>query len=229
MSPEAQPIYLLADSQLLFWQNGDARLLESIARRAQATALRAAYIGASNGDAPEYYDIFVAAVSAVGVNDCRMIRSSFSSEDEAFLNGADIVLLAGGDVAAGWKIIDETGMKDAVISRYHAGATIIGVSAGAVQLGMYGLSEERDVTATLLETFKLCPFVIGAHDEGDDWRSLTNVVRMLEGSVQGVGIPAGGGVVYHPNGELEPVRKAAHHVLLRGREVVTSILLPSRH
>jgi peptidase E len=222
---EPPPLYLFADSSILFWKNGDSLFLQSILKTAETDALRAAYIGASNGDVPEYYEIFLAAMSGIGVSRCRMIRSSFSSEDEAFLNDADIVLLAGGDVAAGWKVLGETGMKEAIVARHAAGASIVGISAGAVQLGMYGVTEDG-TTGTVFDTFKLCPLVIAAHDETNDWRSLRNAVRLLEGAVPGIGIPAGGGLVYHTDGSLEPVRRSAFHFSLHRGEVVSSLLCP---
>jgi cyanophycinase-like exopeptidase len=218
-----RPIYLLADSQLLFWKDGDARFLESVLEPARAP--RAAYIGASNGDVPEFYDIFRAAMHAVGIRDCRMIRSAFPSEDETFLNDADVILLAGGDAAAGWRIISRTGMKDAVIARYHAGATLLGVSAGAVQLGMHAISQQADGLGTLLDTFQICPFIVGAHDERNEWRDLHHTVHLLEGRVQGIGIATGAGVVYHPDQSIEAIRHAFHHVHFMGGVVRRELVL----
>jgi cyanophycinase len=63
-----QPIYLLADSQLLFWEDarrGGSLLLEELACRGVPRSPHAAYIGASNGDAPESYEIFEAAEQPV--------------------------------------------------------------------------------------------------------------------------------------------------------------------
>ena len=62
-APQLQPLYLLADSQLLFWKRQDRLLLEAaLDGLARDTSLSAAYIGASNGDRPEFYGIFEAAV-----------------------------------------------------------------------------------------------------------------------------------------------------------------------
>ncbi|EUA33784.1 hypothetical protein I552_4563 [Mycobacterium xenopi 3993] len=73
-----QPLYLLADSQLLFWKRQGRLLLETaIEGLAGDSAPRAAYIGASNGDRPEFYGIFEAAVDAIAIANRRMIDSSF--------------------------------------------------------------------------------------------------------------------------------------------------------
>ncbi|MDT5257331.1 MAG: hypothetical protein QOD10_2411 [Mycobacterium sp.] len=51
-----QPLYLLADSQLLFWKRQDRLLLATaLDGLARDTPVSAAYIGASNGDRPEFY------------------------------------------------------------------------------------------------------------------------------------------------------------------------------
>src|ERR1700741_520290 len=81
-----QPLYLLADSQLLFWKRQDRLLLEAaLDGLAGAIPLNAAYIGASNGDRPEFYEIFEAAMDAIGITDRRMIDSSCGPDHRAFL------------------------------------------------------------------------------------------------------------------------------------------------
>src|SRR5215467_3144281 len=105
-----QPIYLFADSQLLFWRTAEGLFLNRITEPLTAAPPRAAYVGASNGDDPQFYAIFEFAMEGIGVRDCRMIRSSFSADDESFIREADIVLLAGGDVERGWQVLSETGL-----------------------------------------------------------------------------------------------------------------------
>src|SRR6185295_3145470 len=157
-------IFLLADSQLLFRQDGPL-LLERVVRTRDR--MKAAYVGASNGDNPDFYAIFVAAMEGTGIFDCRMIPSVVSEADLAFLNDADIILLAGGDVELGWRTFLANGLSHHIVRRYSEGATLIGISAGAVQLGLCGLAAD----GSLIETFKLVPFIIGAHEESDNWKT----------------------------------------------------------
>src|SRR6185369_4399235 len=126
-----QPIVLLADSQFLFWRKNDRLVLERVLKERP----KAAYIGASNGDNPDFYAIFVAAMEGFGIFDCRMIPSAISEADLSFLNDADIILLAGGDVALGWRTFVTNGLDNHIVRRYSERATLIGISAGAVQLG----------------------------------------------------------------------------------------------
>ena len=195
-----KPIFLLADSQLLFWRENGQLLLDRVVKERTRDQLKAAYIGASNGDSPDFYAIFVSAMEGAGIVDCRMIPSAISEADMAFLNHADIILLAGGDVEAGWRVFLTNGLSEHIVRRYFEGASLIGISAGAVQLGWCGLAAD----GSLIETFKLVPFVIGAHEEANHWKTTTELMR-LSGKTA-IGLPAGGGAIYHPDRTVEPLR-----------------------
>lgn len=164
--------------------------------------VKAAYIGASNGDDPRFYEIFVSAMEGVGVVDCRMIPSAVSEADMAFLNHADIILLAGGDVEAGWRVFLNNGLSEHIVRRYFEGATLIGTSAGAVQLGLCGLAAD----GSLIETFKLVPFIIGAHEESDNWKTTRELLRLSGPGKTAIGLPTGGGAIYHPDQTVEALR-----------------------
>jgi cyanophycinase len=228
VKPNLQPIYLLADSQLLFRNEGGELFLNSIRRRAARDPPKAAYVGASNGDAPEYYSIFEAAMGAAGVHERRMIPRAFRAEDRSFLGEADIILLAGGEVERGWGAFVETGMREFVLRRYFEGAVLMGVSAGAAQLGLCWPTGGGDSPEGLLDTFKLVPFVVDAHDEGRQWERLRGALRLLRGTARGVGIPAGGGMIYYPEGRVEAVRRPLHELSFEGGTIKESSLHPGR-
>ena len=225
-APQVQPLYLLADSQLLFWKRHDRLLLDAaLDGLARDTPLRAAYIGASNGDRPEFYKIFEAAVDAIGITDRRMIESSFGPDDRAFLERAQLVVLAGGDVRLGWNTFEKTGMTEVILGRYAQGAVLVGISAGAVQLGRYGIVETPDSPATeLLDVFDLVPVVIDTHDERAKWARLSRAIHSLQGAATGLGIPAGGGVIVHADNTIEPLRRPAHEFRFEGTHVTHSLL-----
>jgi cyanophycinase len=185
-------IFLLADSQLLFWRDNGQLLLERVVKARTRDRLKAAYVGASNGDNPDFYEIFVAAMEGVGVFDCRMIPSAVSEADLAFLNDADIILLAGGDVEIGWQTFLTNGLDKHIVRRYFEGATLIGISAGAVQLGLGYL--------------KLVPFIIGAHEESTNWKTTRELLRLSGSNTRAIGLPTGGGAIYHPDHTVEPLR-----------------------
>lgn len=218
MAQRLQPLYLVADSQLLFEMGHGPSLLDiALGGLARDTPLSAAYIGASNGDRPEFYEIFEAAMDAVGIADRRMIHSSFGRADRAFLEGAQLIVLAGGDVRVGWDTFEKTGMKDVILGRYAEGAALVGISAGAVQLGRCGLVETPESPAAdVLDLFNLVPMAIDVHDEQNDWARLQRTIRSLNGEATGLGIPSGGGVVVHADTTIEALRRPAHTFVFDG-------------
>jgi len=205
LSEPLAPIYLFADSQLLFWKRPDGRLfLREVADAIGVEHPSAAYIGASNDDNLEFYHgIFEPAMRQIDSGECRMILKHPAAEDAKFLETADIILLAGGSVETGWRAFTENGLRQLIPRCYLSGAVLIGVSAGAVQLGRGGLTDDE---SALLPTFSLLPFYVAAHDEKNDWESLRKLLQLAEAPCRGIGLTFGGGAVYHA-GELEPIAK----------------------
>jgi cyanophycinase-like exopeptidase len=221
--PDTRPLYLLADSQPLFWQGG--AYLRSICQVSGSSAPNVAYIGASNGDSPEAHAIFEAAMEQVVTGRVHWVRAAFSREDRQFLEAADVLVLAGGDVEVGWKVFDSTGLGELIVSRHREGAVLIGVSAGAVQFGKYASVADGDGARKLIETFGLIDVIVDAHDERRDWQALSATIQLLEGAAKGIGIPHGGALVAHPDGTFEPVGRAIEEFVLVAGRLRRSVLL----
>lgn len=220
-----KPIFLLADSQLLFWRDEEGqRFLERaralIDAESPGKPPKAAYLGASNGDAPEFFDLFLAAMAEIRISDCRHIPARPSNDDFAFLNEADLILLSGGDVRRGWQAFQESGVKEKIAERYYDGAILVGVSAGAVQLGLKGWDEEE-----VFDTLSLVPFVVDVHDE-PAWTGLQRALPKAGEHARGFGIPSGAGALYHPDYSVEPVRSSLTEVERTEAGVRQSLLLP---
>lgn len=227
MSTTLKPIFLLADSQLLFWRDEEGKRFLDRARTlidadADGHEPKAAYIGASNGDLHEFYELFLGAMAEIGIRDCRQIFSQPNAEELAFLKEADVILLAGGDVRRGWTVFEETGLKEKLVERYYAGAILIGVSAGAVQLGLKGWTEDG---SEVFDTFRLVPFVVDVHDEGS-WTGLHHAVPRAGEHARGFGIPTGGGALYHPDYSVEPIRHALTEMEATESGLRQALLLP---
>jgi peptidase E len=225
-----KPIFLLADSQLLFWNGPGPGLAQPLRQalddRYTEDGPKAAYLGASNGDAPEFYDLFVAAMGGFDIHNCRMIPSIPASEDLEFLAEADLILLAGGDTSRGWLSFKNHGIIERIIERYYGGTVLMGVSAGAVQLGQRGWQSTVHSADDLFSTFQLIPFVVDVHDE-PDWNRLKQVVRLAGSSARGIGIPSGGGAIFHPDWSLEPLRHPLVEFTKGDDQLQQAMLLPS--
>lgn len=229
METLVKPIFLFADSQLLFWHTEDGPFLNRVRQALSDGPIdwepKAAYIGASNGDAPEFFDLFVAAMDGIAIHDCHMIPSEPSEEDYAYLNEADIIMLAGGDTAKGWNVFRENGLVEQIIARYAVGTILMGVSAGAVQLGLKGSRDPEAESPKTFDTFRLVPYVIDVHAEST-WRHLRRIVLKIGEDARGIGIPAGGGAIFHPDWTLEPIRHPLTEFTLTDEGITQSLLLP---
>jgi cyanophycinase len=218
-----KPIYLFADSRLLFWRRPDGQLL--LKEAADATGVErpsAAYIGASNDDNLEFYHgIFEPAMAQIACGERRMILKRPAAQDAKFLESANIILLAGGSVEKGWRSFSENGMRELIPRCFLQGAVLIGVSAGAVQLGLGGLGDD----GAPLSTFSLLPFYVGAHEEKDEWASLRRVLRLAQAPARAFGIPFGGGAVYFA-GEIEPIDKPLTELFRDEQRVTESLAFP---
>jgi hypothetical protein len=217
------PLFLFADSQLLFWKDGGGLFLDRVRAELGPSPPRAAYLGASNGDVPEYYDIFAAAMEGIGVHACRRILSAPTDADRAFLDEASVIVLAGGDAERGMQVFQESGLAERLVARYAAGAVLIGVSAGAVQLGL----RVPRAAGGGMDGLRLAPLLVGAHEE-PDWVSLGERVSRAEGTARGLGIPAGAGAILHPDLTVEPVRRGLVEIALVEGELTRALLLPGQ-
>jgi Peptidase family S51 len=199
-----KPIYAFADSSLFFLRRPDgSSFLDEIAQRTGVERPAIAYIGASNGDSLEvYHSIFESAIEGTNLRERRMVLSRPAQEDAKFLERAEIVVLAGGDVHLGWRVFEENGLRELILRRFFEGVVLIGVSAGAVQLGLGDLAEDG---CSVLPTFGLLPFYVGTHGEQEDWASLRRVASLNGKRNHAIGISRGGGIRYE-NGEIEILR-----------------------
>lgn len=209
MKSPLKPLFLFADSAPLFWRGGDEPFLDCLrvltGAELAVPPIQAAYLGASNGDVPAYFELFTAAMELAGISRCRMIPSRPSAEDRVWLSGAHVILLAGGDPLLGWETFRENGLEPVLRERYLDGAVLMGISAGAMQLGERAWSETGPGAEALFPVLGLAPFIVGAHEQ-PDWTGLKRAVREAGPGARGIGIPAGGGALLHPDQSLEPVR-----------------------
>ncbi len=220
--PHVQSIYLFADSQPLFWRRGGESFIGSLCSALPTPRPLAAYVGASNGDDPAFYSIFEAAMDEAGVAERRMIPTEIEAADFHFLEDAHLILLAGGDVELGWRAFQRNGLAQSLERRHREGALLIGVSAGAIQLGLGGWSAAGE----WIETSKILPHVVGAHEEAGGWRSVKQGIRRFGPHTAGYGVPFGGALVCHSDHTLEPLGKPTCELRLAGEEIVENLLFP---
>jgi cyanophycinase len=225
-TPGLKPIYLFADSRLLFHRRADASLfLDDVVQNTGVTHPSVAYIGASNGDNPSFYhDLFLPAFEATHAGERKMVPSRPTTEESLFLESAEIILLAGGSVEVGWRAFEENGFRSLIRHRYFAGAILLGVSAGAVQVGRGGLTNDE---SAFLPTFGFLPLYVGVHEERENWKSLRRAISLQEQPLHAIGIPSGGGVMYH-GGDMFPIEKPVLEIQVGSTGSHEALLYPNQ-
>jgi peptidase E len=220
------PLVLLADSQLLFCPDQTGRrFLDRLRALVAAEEPRAAYLGAANGDRPEFYEIFTAAMQGVGIAACRHVPAEPTDADRIFLEEADLILLAGGHVGRGYAAMNRAGITDTLVRRAFGGALVIGLSAGAVHLGLCGYADDADTSAEPLDLLRVVPFAVDAHAE-PEWARLRRLVGKKGPYTRGLGVPYGGGVLIHPDGAVEAVRREALLLVWKDEQVQDVLAVP---
>ncbi|MEO1515186.1 MAG: Type 1 glutamine amidotransferase-like domain-containing protein [Bacteroidota bacterium] len=194
-----QPIYLLADSQPLMGKTpqGEARLA-AIRQRLTSDDPLAVYIGASNGDEPAFYQLFCAGMAQMGVQNCQHVAYPYTETDMTHVQKADLILLAGGDTFRGWSCLCEYGLDQLLLDRYRAGCLLMGVSAGAIQLGQGSVQDGRFVPM-----LGLVPWMIDAHDEANQWKSLQVSRQFAPANCPALGIVTASALVYFGEEQYE--------------------------
>lgn len=211
-----RPVFLLADSQLLFWRSGDKHFLKSITDLIPKPTLKVAYLGASNDNQLVFYQLFREAMQLVRNTQCHLIPLKPAVTDFEFLSTADLIFLAGGDVCKGWENFSATGIREIIPDRYQQGAILIGISAGAVQLGCAGWDEFQRKP---FSTFGIVPYLIDVHAEAEDWPLMHTLLHSKNTATSGIGIPAGGGLIFYPDQRIASVRFPAIRFTRRGSEI----------
>jgi len=163
-------------------------------------------------------------MESMGISNCRLVPSQPSREDISFLENAELIVLAGGDVERGWQVFEQNGLKELVPRKRFDGAVLMGVSAGAVQLGLGCLSNAAQPKS--LDMFRFAPFYVGAHDEGNDWFDLRALVNLAQSDARAIGLPAGGGAVYYSDGTLEPLRRPLIEIVKENTKITENLMGP---
>jgi len=215
-----KPMILLADSQLLFYTEGNQPYMRRLLQLFEPNQpLKAAYIGASNDDQIEFFQLFESAMNNIGVNDCMHISQALNSSELSFLASAHIILLAGGEIWHGWKTIER--LAPLLNAAKSNGAVIIGTSAGAVQMGLLGWRDSEFVNNTdLFSTLGYVPAMFSPHDENNEWRTLKQMVVQTAGCLPGIGIPTGSGVIVTPDNHIQAIRNPAVSFTIKGDKII---------
>jgi cyanophycinase len=221
---ERAPAILVADSAPLFspwWKQTVGPLVQAALKAGDGSRKVASYLGANNYDNPDYFDMFKMAAAEVGFaeNSCHFVTADNGAQRlELVAQHSALIVIGGGDTAAGWESMQKTSLAGALRRAGEEGAILVGVSSGATQLGTHGY-EMRSVASPFFSsadsnmpmssplpqkvnpsfaTLGLIPFVFGTSDEANDWQDCRLALKGLPGSI-GIGISSGTALVVFPD------------------------------
>ena len=186
-------VVLLSDSTPLFRNTGTQHVMDFILASIRNVRPRSAYLGASNGDDLKFYGIFKAAMDYAPKIECRHIKADFNEGDISYLRSCDIVVLAGGSVELGWRSIGTNEIKSALVKLYDSGKVLVGVSAGAIQLGLFGYSDSRH--KSLFPALAIAPYIVSVHEEPAGFPNLKKMIKDCNYICGGLGIARRSGVI----------------------------------
>ena len=135
-------------------------------------------------------------------------------QDRAVVDRADLVFVSGGDATHGAKVLARTGAAGWMREAHARGTPMMGVSAGAIDLGAWWIDwpEDEDAPeeqADLVGCIGILPgHVFDTHDEEDGWGELHVASRLLArrgGKARFLGIPTKGALVFDERGAMEVV------------------------
>jgi putative intracellular protease/amidase len=159
---------LLADSQPLFGATVPA-LITAWVRAANLQAglpVCGIYCGAANGDQAQYFDIAQGFFSQIGVLDA-VHWGCFGQAELPAAEQPCIVILAGGSVARGARVVVAEPWLGWLQQRHAAGRIVLGISAGAIHLTA-GLNE----LGSWWHGYRRQNLTVCVHEERQGWPSL---------------------------------------------------------
>lgn len=170
---------------------------------------RMAYIGAANGDDRDFFLMMKSAVVEAGAGAVEMIPlaggRAVGARKTAALEQADLILMAGGDVEEGMRILAAGGADRLLTRLFKRGTSFLGLSAGSIMLAEAWVrwrDPDDDASAERFPCLGFAPFLCDAHDEKSGWQELRTLLSLSPKGTIGYGIPADGGLIVERDGTL---------------------------
>ena len=188
----------------------DGKMIRDVIRENGMEGASAAYIGTANGEHPMFFERMKEGLLAAGVEKVTLAplvgRKRNVEKAKAAIRDAQVIFISGGEVEDGMKGLPED-VRAALWEQYEAGALYIGISAGTIMMGKawpHWDDEDNDFdNAWLFDCIGFVPTVFDTHCEDEGWPELKKAVELSAEGFTGYGIPAGGMVIYTPDGRME--------------------------
>ena len=181
-----------------------------------------AYLGSASGDNRDFFRMISVLLRNAGAGDVLLAPTAGARVDlgktRDILENADAVLVSGGDVEAGMRVLGEKNLAPLLRARYDSGTVFVGLSAGSIMLCRQWVrwrDANDDSTAEAFPCLGLAPLLCDTHGEAEHWEELRALLRVAPPGAVGYGIPSGACLCVTPNGRPsamgEPVHRFTMH------------------
>ncbi|MFO7534476.1 MAG: Type 1 glutamine amidotransferase-like domain-containing protein [Kiritimatiellia bacterium] len=204
------PLYLLA-GQSRHPRVGPDPLLAAVLAHLDIRSPRTAYIGAANGDDDEFFAMIKSVIVKAGAGVVKMVPLAdghpIKAKVVAELERADLIVMAGGDVEEGMRVLKSGGTDSLLRGLFDAGTPFLGLSAGSIMLAQAWVRWRDPADEASAERFPcldFAPFLCDTHDEKSEWEELRTLLSLSPKGSVAYGIPADGALIVERDGSLSP-------------------------
>ncbi len=196
-----------------------------------------AYVGSASNDDAGFFTMITGALKPSGAR-FRLVKSASprasASAARALIEESDLVLMSGGDVDHGMKVLRDRGLDAALRKLAHAGKPMFGISAGSIMLAREWVRfpDDDESRAEIFPCLGIAPVHVDAHAEEEDWIELRTLVRLLHArgdrAPVGLGLTKRGGVTIAAGAKVRAVGTPIPRVGVARGKIVDRAPLPLR-
>ncbi len=223
-----KPVYLLAGGRPRNCKTLEP-LIRAVLRETGTASPKVGYVGVANNDDEGFFNYIADIFKETG--DFNITLALISSEKadlnkaQGILESAEIILISGGDVDKGMRVLKEKNMINFLSRLYNQGKFFCGISAGSIMLSKEWVrwrDPNDDSAAELFPCLGFAPIICDTHGEHDDWEELKAVLKLEKDDVRGYGIVTSTGIRVFPDGRIETLGGAVHQYVRLGSRVERS-------
>jgi peptidase E len=188
---------------------------------------RVAYLGSASGDDPDFFQVISALFKRAGASEVRLASTAGARVDMvktfATLERVDVILVSGGDVDQGMRLLEERHLVSWLRARYDRGTAFIGLSAGSIMLCRQWVrwrDPDDDSSIEAFDCLGLAPILCDTHGEDDEWEELHALLRLASPRTIGYGIPSGAALCVSPHGRLSAMGGPVCRFEKRGGRII---------
>jgi cyanophycinase-like exopeptidase len=227
MKNRPKPVLLIAGGRGAERPRGPDPLIRTALGQSDSSNPRIAYVGAASGDNAVFKAFIGKMLLKAGASKVTLapLCGKRGDPDKArrVIEEADLVFISGGDVDAGMRVLQESGIDPVLKALYADGKPFFGISAGSIMLATQWIrwrDPQNDASAEIFPCLGIASVVCDTHGEGDGWEELRAIQALMPAGSVSYGIVSGSALLVHPDGTVEALGKEIHRFTRRGRKVV---------